>query len=143
MGLVEASTRNDAVKAAFKEIVGTAYAVIPMLLYAAIVTSMAVIPAPTVSRSASKAKSGFKMKVFECEICKFSSKIESEVMERNLKEHLQVREIFVGLNQIVLKKNLNFRKYLFLFFFEFFVGDYSCLLQISEFFQQIQIFTRR
>jgi len=89
LGLVEASTRNDAVKAAFKEIVGTAYAVIPMLLYAAIVTSMAVIPAPTASRSASKAKSGFKMKVFECETCKFSSKIESEVMERNLKEHPQ------------------------------------------------------
>ncbi|MBT8243402.1 MAG: hypothetical protein HKP26_00445 [Nitrosopumilus sp.] len=49
-GLVAALAWNDAIKAIFKEIFGTADAVIPMLIYAVVVTIAAVIASILVAR---------------------------------------------------------------------------------------------
>ena len=56
-GLVAALAWNDAIKAVFKEIFGTADAVGPMLIYAIMVTVIAVILTIIVARAAAKAKS--------------------------------------------------------------------------------------
>ena len=56
-GLVAALAWNEAVKAVFKEIFGAEDAVGPMLMYAIIVTIVAVILTILVARAASKAKS--------------------------------------------------------------------------------------
>jgi hypothetical protein len=55
-GLVAALAWNEAIKAVFKEIFGTADAVGPMLIYAIIVTIAAVILTIVVARAASNAK---------------------------------------------------------------------------------------
>ena len=55
-GLVAALAWNEAIKAIFKEIFGTADAVGPMLIYAIVVTIIAVILTILVARAASKAK---------------------------------------------------------------------------------------
>jgi len=57
-GLVAALAWNDAIKAVFKEVFGTADAVGPMLIYAIMVTIIAVILTIIVARAAAKAKSG-------------------------------------------------------------------------------------
>ena len=49
-GLVAALAWNDAIKAIFKEIFGTADAVVPMLIYAVVVTIAAVIASILVAR---------------------------------------------------------------------------------------------
>jgi hypothetical protein len=49
-GLVAALAWNEAIKAVFKEIFGTADAVIPMLIYAVVVTIAAVIASILVAR---------------------------------------------------------------------------------------------
>ena len=56
-GLVAALAWNDAIKAVFKEVFGTADAVGPMLIYAIMVTIIAVILTIIVARAAAKAKS--------------------------------------------------------------------------------------
>ena len=56
-GLVAALAWNDAIKAVFKEIFGTADAIGPMLAYAISITIIAVILTLTVARAASRAKS--------------------------------------------------------------------------------------
>ena len=56
-GLVAALAWNEAIKAIFKEVFGTEDAVGPMLIYAIIVTIIAVILTILVARAASKAKS--------------------------------------------------------------------------------------
>jgi ABC-type multidrug transport system fused ATPase/permease subunit len=56
-GLVAALAWNDAIKAVFKEMFGKADAVGPMLIYAIIVTIIAVILTIIVARAAAKAKS--------------------------------------------------------------------------------------
>ena len=56
-GLVAALAWNDAIEAVFKEIFGTADAVGPMLVYAVIITIIAVILTIIVARAAAKAKS--------------------------------------------------------------------------------------
>ena len=56
-GLVAALAWNDAIKAVFKEIFGTADAVGPMLAYAISITMIAVILTIIVARAAAKAKS--------------------------------------------------------------------------------------
>jgi uncharacterized membrane protein YidH (DUF202 family) len=56
-GLVAALAWNEAIKAIFKEIFGTAEAIGPMLIYAIVVTIVAVILTIIVARAASKAKS--------------------------------------------------------------------------------------
>ena len=55
-GLVAALAWNDAIKAVFREIFGTADAVGPMLIYAILVTIIAVILTIIVARAASNAK---------------------------------------------------------------------------------------
>lgn len=55
-GLVAALAWNDAIKAVFKEIFGTAEAIGPMLIYAIIITIAAVILTIVVARAASNAK---------------------------------------------------------------------------------------
>jgi uncharacterized membrane protein YidH (DUF202 family) len=55
-GLVAALAWNEAIKAIFKEIFGTADAIGPMLIYAIVVTIAAVILTIVVARAASKAK---------------------------------------------------------------------------------------
>ncbi|WP_232212324.1 DUF5654 family protein [Candidatus Nitrosopumilus sediminis] len=55
-GLVAALAWNDAIKAVFKEIFGTATAIGPMLIYAVLVTIIAVILTIIVARAVSKAK---------------------------------------------------------------------------------------
>ena len=55
-GLVAALAWNDAIKAVFKEIFGTEDAIGPMLLYAIIVTIIAVILTIIVARAAANAK---------------------------------------------------------------------------------------
>ena len=56
-GLVAALAWNDAIKAVFKEIFGTADAIGPMLAYAISITIIAVILTIIVARAAAKAKS--------------------------------------------------------------------------------------
>lgn len=55
-GLVAALAWNEAIKAIFKEIFGTAEAITPMLIYAIVVTIVAVILTIVVARAASNAK---------------------------------------------------------------------------------------
>ena len=55
-GLVAALAWNDAIKAVFKEIFGKEDAVGPMLIYAVIVTIIAVILTIIVARASAKAK---------------------------------------------------------------------------------------
>lgn len=55
-GLVAALAWNEAIKAIFKEIFGTADAIAPMLIYAIVVTIAAVILTIMVARSLSKMK---------------------------------------------------------------------------------------
>ena len=55
-GLVAALAWNEAIKTIFKEIFGTADAVGPMLIYAIVVTIIAVILTIIVARSVSNAK---------------------------------------------------------------------------------------
>ncbi len=49
-GLVAALAWNEAIKAIFKEIFGTAEAIVPMLIYAVVVTIAAVIASILVAR---------------------------------------------------------------------------------------------
>lgn len=55
-GLVAALAWNEAIKTIFKEVFGSAEAVTPMLIYAIVVTIIAVILTIVVARAASKAK---------------------------------------------------------------------------------------
>ncbi len=55
-GLVAALAWNDAIKAIFKQVFGTDSAVGPMLIYAIMVTIIAVILTIIVARAAAKAK---------------------------------------------------------------------------------------
>ena len=55
-GLVAALAWNEAIKAIFKEIFGTADAIGPMLIYAIVVTILAVILTIIVAKSVSNAK---------------------------------------------------------------------------------------
>ena len=56
-GLVAALAWNDAIKAIFKEIFGTSDTLIPMIIYATIVTVIAVILTIIVARAVTRAKS--------------------------------------------------------------------------------------
>ena len=55
-GLVAALAWNEAIKAIFKEIFGSAESIVPMLIYAIVVTIAAVILTILVARSLSKMK---------------------------------------------------------------------------------------
>ena len=55
-GLVAALAWNEAIKAIFREIFGTAETIVPMLTYAIVVTIAAVVLTIVVARALSKAK---------------------------------------------------------------------------------------
>ena len=95
-GLVAALAWNDAIKAVFKEIFGTEDAIGPMLLYAIIVTIIAVILTILVARAAVNAKEGILKKHFQCKLCDYSSKIESKFMEHTIKEHAASKDKFLS-----------------------------------------------
>ena len=57
-GLVAALAWNEAIKAIFKEVFGTAESIGPMLIYAIVVTVAAVILTIIVARAVSNAKKG-------------------------------------------------------------------------------------
>jgi hypothetical protein len=95
-GLVAALAWNDAIKAVFKEVFGSADAIGPMLIYAILVTIIAVILTVTVANTASKAKSMMQEKTFECKLCDFTSKIESKFIEHTIKEHAASQDKFLS-----------------------------------------------
>lgn len=86
-GLVAALAWNQAITAIFKEVFGTAETLGPMIVYALIVTAFAVIFTIFVARAASKAKNIVHQEIFDCALCTYRSKIESEYMEHVIKEH--------------------------------------------------------
>ena len=55
-GLVAALAWNDAIKAIFKEVFGDSSTIVPMLIYASMVTIIAVILIIIVARAVAKAK---------------------------------------------------------------------------------------
>ena len=95
-GLVAALAWNDAIKAVFKEIFGKADAVGPMLIYAIIVTIIAVLLTVTVANAASKAKSAMNETIFSCKLCDYTSKIESQYVEHTIKEHAASKDKFLS-----------------------------------------------
>jgi len=95
-GLVAALAWNDAIKAVFKEIFGSSDAIGPMLAYAIIITIIAVILTLTVARAASKAQSLMRQEVFQCKLCEFTTKIESEFIEHTMKEHAASPDKFLS-----------------------------------------------
>lgn len=86
-GLVAALAWNDLIKSLFAKVFGTADAITPMIIYALIVTVIAVILTVTVARATSKAKSAIHKELFKCKLCPFETKIESEFLEHNVKQH--------------------------------------------------------
>jgi hypothetical protein len=81
-GLVAALAWNQAITAIFKEVFGNAETLGPL-----IVTVFAVILTILVARAASKAKNIVHQQIFDCALCPYRSKIESEFMEHMIKEH--------------------------------------------------------
>ncbi|QUC63915.1 hypothetical protein NsoK4_05475 [Nitrosopumilus sp. K4] len=85
-GLVAALAWNDAIKLLFKELFGTQDQVGPMILYALVVTIIAVILTIIVARAASKAKN-IMTKTYFCKLCDFKTTVQSELTEHNAKDH--------------------------------------------------------
>lgn len=86
-GLVAALAWNDLIKSIFAQVFGTSDAIIPMIIYALIVTVIAVILTVIVARATSKAKSVIHKEIFKCKLCPFETKVESEYLEHNVKQH--------------------------------------------------------
>ena len=86
-GLVAALAWNDLIKTIFTEIFGTTVAIGAMVIYAIIVTIIAVILTITVARAAAKAKSVIHQENFKCELCPFTTIIESKFIEHQIKDH--------------------------------------------------------
>ena len=94
-GLVAALAWNDAIKLLFKELFGTQDQVGPMVLYALVVTIIAVILTIIVARAASKAKNIMK-KTYSCQLCDFKTTVESELMEHSVKKHAANQDKFLS-----------------------------------------------
>ena len=94
-GLVAALAWNDTIKLIFKEIFGSASAIGPMLLYAIIVTIIAVILTIIVARASSRIKSMTGKKVFACKLCDYESEIEAKFLEHMFKEHAASQDKFM------------------------------------------------
>ena len=94
-GLVAALAWNDAIKLLFKELFGTQEQVGPMIIYAIVVTVIAVILTIIVARAASKAKN-LIVKTFSCKLCDFTSTVESEYMEHLAKTHAANQDKFLS-----------------------------------------------
>ena len=94
-GLVAALAWNDAIKTIFKEIFGESNTIIPMLLYAVIVTVIAVVLTIIVARATAKAKSIGDKKIFACKLCDYESDVEAKVLEHMFKEHAASQDKFL------------------------------------------------
>lgn len=86
-GLVAALAWNDLIKSFFAQVFGTSDALLPMIIYAIIVTVIAIILTLVVARATSKAKHAIEQKLFKCKLCSYETKIESEYLEHNVKQH--------------------------------------------------------
>ncbi len=95
-GLVAALAWNDAIKAVFKEIFGAEDVIGPMLIYAILVTIIAVILTIIVARAAANTKEGMLQKHFKCKLCDYISKIEFKFMEHAIKEHATNQDKFLS-----------------------------------------------
>ena len=94
-GLIAALAWNDAVKAIFKAVFGDTSTIGPMLLYAIIVTVIAVMLTMTVARATAKAKSMMNKKIFTCKLCDYESEMESKLLEHMSKEHAASQDKFL------------------------------------------------
>ena len=97
-GLVAALAWNDAIKAIFREVFGSSDQVIPMIIYAVMVTIIAVVITLIVARAVSKAKqlSQKEKKEFACTLCDYTSEIESEYIEHMVKAHAANEDKFLA-----------------------------------------------
>lgn len=86
-GLVAALAWNDLIKTIFTEIFGEVVAIGAMIIYAVIVTIIAVILTMMVARASAKAKSIIHQEIFKCELCTFETKMESKFIEHQIKDH--------------------------------------------------------
>lgn len=86
-GLVAALAWNDLIKTIFTEIFGEVVAIGAMIIYAVIVTIIAVILTMMVARVSAKAKSIIHQEIFKCELCTFETKMESKFIEHQIKDH--------------------------------------------------------
>jgi Na+(H+)/acetate symporter ActP len=94
-GLVAALAWNDLIKTIFAETFGTTAAIGAMVIYAIIVTIIAVILTVTIANAVSKTKSVFRQDVFKCELCPFETKMESKFMEHQIKDHASSPDKFL------------------------------------------------
>ncbi len=97
-GLVAALAWNDAIKAIFREVFGTADQVGPMIIYAIMVTIIAVILTLIIARAASKAKqlTQKKQNGFVCKLCDYTTEVESEFIEHMVKVHAANEDKFLA-----------------------------------------------
>lgn len=86
-GLVAALAWNEAIKALFREYFGPTEQVGPMIVYAIIVTVIAVILTIIVARAVSQAKSLLGKRDYKCALCDYKTYVEAEFMEHLTKEH--------------------------------------------------------
>ncbi|KEQ56410.1 hypothetical protein AAA799E16_01509 [Marine Group I thaumarchaeote SCGC AAA799-E16] len=95
-GLVAALAWNEAIKALFREYFGPTDQVGPMIVYAIIVTMIAVILTIIVARAASRAKNLLGKRDYKCALCNYKTFVESEFMEHLSKEHSASDDKFVS-----------------------------------------------
>ena len=94
-GMVAVLAWNDLIKTLFTEFFGTTVAMGAMIIYAIIVTIIAVILTVTIANAVSKAKSVFRQEIFKCELCTFETKMESKFMEHQIKDHASSPDKFL------------------------------------------------
>ena len=94
-GLVAALAWNQAITAIFTEFLGTAETIGPMVIYALVVSVFAVLLTIIVARASSKVKTLTHQEIFNCSLCSYQSKVESEFMEHMIKEHSANPEKFL------------------------------------------------
>lgn len=93
-GLVAALAWNDLITTLFAQVFGAADSIIPMIVYALIVTVFAVVLTIVVSKASSRAKSIMQQKTFQCSLCSFHTKVESKLFEHNVKQHAANQDKF-------------------------------------------------
>jgi len=94
-GLVAALAWNQAITKIFIEILGTSENISAMVIYALVVSVFTVVLTIGVARASSKAKKGIDQEIFNCSLCSYQSKVESEFMEHMIKEHSANPEKFL------------------------------------------------
>ena len=93
-GLVAALAWNDLITNLFAQIFGKSDTIVPMIIYALIVTAIAVVLTIIVGKAAARAKSIIHQKTFQCSLCSFHTEVESEFLEHNVKQHAANQDKF-------------------------------------------------